>query len=259
MNKSVYSYNCVISLESCVHQPSISLLLCVWYVDTSQPWGACFLNGPIWCNVRTWGGFIKLLVLVFGMVMVNRQTFLQQICFVFLWHTGPFLFIFLDVLKFQTKVCKCFSSCCSEILVFSSQRDYPLRSYANPYPTVRVMLNPWNNSVAERLWITSVVFCQAAPHCHEILVVSSVRSVWGCFWRSCSGVGSVRGLERTCVMCVKGCPVEWEPVSSVSAPYLSHPSPFTGLVTLFLFLQLYLSHVCVCKMLNFVLTHRWSK
>lgn len=70
------------------------------------------------------------------------------------------------------------------------------------------MLNPWNNSVAERLWITLVVFCQAAPHRHEIPVVSSVRSVQACFRQSSSSAVSVRGLERTCVMCVKGCPVE---------------------------------------------------
>lgn len=161
------------------------------------------------------------------------------------------LSISLDVLKFQTKVWKCFSCCCSEVLVFSSQRDYPLRSYANPCPIVRVMLKPWNNSVAERLWITLLVFCQAAPHCHEILVVSSVRSVWGCFWRSCSSAGYVRGLERTCVMCVKGCPVEWELVWSVPAPYLSHPSLVSGFATLFLFLPLYLSHISLSLHLSF--------
>lgn len=82
------------------------------------------------------------------------------------------------------------------------------------------MLNPWNNAVAQNLE-------HKAAHSHEIAIVSSVGSVNACFQQSSSSVGSERGLKRTCVICVKGCPVEWEPSSSVPAPYLSPslPSP----------------------------------
>lgn len=161
-----------------------------------------------WC--RCWGGWLCL----------NR---FDVVC---PWHAGP-VYSFL-CLNSKQKVLEVLSCCCYEILVFSSQRDYPLGSHANPSPIVRVMLIPWNNSVAERLWITLAVFCQAAPHCHGISSVSSVRSVYGPELLRCGFCERVG--EDMCNVCERmSC---WVRASLVCASSLPLPPryilPFSG-------------------------------
>lgn len=83
-----------------------------------------------------------------------------------------------------------------------------------------LMFNPRNNSRCRETLI-----CQDAPHHREIPVVSSVGSV-SLFMTSSTRAASLRGLEKTCVMCVKGCPVERAPASSVPVPSPAcHPPP----------------------------------
>lgn len=106
------------------------------------------------------------------------------------------------------------------------------------------MLNPWNNTAAVNL-------DHKVPHSHETLVVLSVRSVWACFLQRGCSTECVRGWERTCVICEKGCPVESEPTSSAPAPHLSAYPPFSHsfclsvpLVLFFLLLLLCIKTKC---------------
>lgn len=140
MNKSVYSYNCVIFPgKLCAAAFNLAFVGWLWYVDAGQRWGACSLNGVIRYNFQTWRGLIELLSSVFSTVIVRTDTLRSsRFGFVRQWHVGPL--ISLDVLMFRTKGWKILSCRCSEILVFSS-RDYPLPSHANPCPIVRVSPN----------------------------------------------------------------------------------------------------------------------
>lgn len=143
MNKSVYSYNCVIFPgKLCAPAFNLAFVGWLWYVDTGQHLRACSLNGAIWCNFQTWWGFIKLLLLVFSTVIVQTNTLCwNRFGFVCQWHAGPLLLISLDELTLHTKGWKILSWRCSEILGFSSQRDYPFPSHANPCPIVRASAN----------------------------------------------------------------------------------------------------------------------
>lgn len=66
MNKSVYSYYCVIFPgKFCASAFDLTFLVWLWYMDAGQHRGASSSNGPICWNIQTWWGFIKLLLLVF--------------------------------------------------------------------------------------------------------------------------------------------------------------------------------------------------
>lgn len=115
------------------------------------------------------------------------------------------------------------------------------------------MLNPWNNSVAERLWITLVVFGRAAPHHHEIPVVSSVRSVGPfsteqlqCWF--CERIG-----EDMCNVCERmSCWVRASLICASSLPLpLSHPPFLSVSATLFSHFPSLMSF-CLCDVSRFV-------
>ncbi len=143
MNKSVYSYNYVIFPgKLCAPAFSLAFVGWLWYVDVGQHLGACSLNGTIWWNFQTCWGFIKLLWLVFSAAIVQTDTLgLGRFGLVRQWHVGPSYSSLWMCLYSTTKGWKILSCSCSEILVFSSQQDYPLRSHANPCPIVRVSAN----------------------------------------------------------------------------------------------------------------------
>lgn len=118
---------------------------------------------------------------------------------------------------------------------------------------------PRNNSVAARPGITLGVLCQAVHTARKYRYFSQSEVHKPVFEKSSSSAVPMRGLERTCVMCVKGCPVEREPASSVPAPYLSlcHPTPPCHSVPLFShFPSLMSFHHC--NVSHFIFTHRRS-
>lgn len=138
MNKSVYSYNCVIFPgKLCAPAFSLTFVGWLWYVDTGQHLGACSLNGATRFNFQTWRGFIKLLLLVFSTAIVQASTLCwNRFGFVCLWHVGPFYSSLWMSLHSTQKDGKIFLDAVLEILLFSSQPDYPSPSHANPCPIV---------------------------------------------------------------------------------------------------------------------------
>lgn len=130
-----------------------------------------------------------------------------------------------------------------------------------------------------------LAFCEGKPYCNVKLNIILLLRVWTTFYHTDTTkiyrqfhqsedyrpvfhrLLLLRGLERTCVMCVKGCPVERQPDSSVPAPCLYHSlslccpsllllSPFCHFPPLSFTVSLWLSVTVLFPIPVFSLTRR---